>query len=81
MNFCVGADGVDVINYSVGGGTSATLGTERLPLVDAEFAGGDPCVPGTLDPAIVAGKIVLCRRGPSPGRPRAWRCSRPVAPA
>ncbi len=44
-------------------GASVTQGTERLPLVDAEFAGGDPCVPGTLDPAIVAGKIVLCRRG------------------
>ncbi|MDP9465367.1 MAG: S8 family serine peptidase, partial [Actinomycetota bacterium] len=33
-------------------------------LVDAEFAGtSDLCLPGSLDPAKVAGKIVLCRRG------------------
>lgn len=45
-------------------GASITPGTKRkLPLVDAEFAGGDLCVPGTLDPAKVRGKIVLCRRG------------------
>jgi hypothetical protein len=40
------------------------LGTDgRFPLVDAEFAGGDLCIPGTLDPAVVEGAIVLCRRG------------------
>jgi subtilisin family serine protease len=45
-------------------GASITPGTNgKLPLVDAEFAGGDLCVPGTLDPAAVGGKIVLCRRG------------------
>ena len=45
-------------------GASITEGTHgRLPLVDAEFAGGDLCISGTLDPAVVAGKIVLCRRG------------------
>jgi subtilisin family serine protease len=45
-------------------GASLTPGTDgRLPLVDAEFAGGDLCVPDTLDPAVVAGNIVLCRRG------------------
>jgi subtilisin family serine protease len=44
-------------------GASITAGTGELPLVDAEFAGGDLCVPGTLDPGVVAGKIVLCRRG------------------
>ena len=45
-------------------GASITPGTNgRLPLVDAEFAGGDLCVPGELDPSVVAGKIVLCRRG------------------
>jgi subtilisin family serine protease len=33
------------------------------PLVDAEDAGGDLCVPGSLDPAKVTGAIVLCRRG------------------
>jgi subtilisin family serine protease len=46
-------------------GASITAGTDELPLVDAEFAGGDLCLPGTLDPAVVAGKIVLCRRGGS----------------
>jgi len=44
-------------------GASITAGTDELPLVDAEFAGGDLCMPGTLDPDVVAGKIVLCRRG------------------
>jgi subtilisin family serine protease len=44
-------------------GVSVTGGTEVLPLVDAATAGGDLCVSGTLDPAKVAGKIVLCRRG------------------
>ena len=32
-------------------------------LVDAEDAGDDLCGPGNLDPAVVEGKIVLCRRG------------------
>ncbi len=44
-------------------GASITYGTPVRSLVDAEFAGGDLCVPGTLDPALVTGKIVLCRRG------------------
>lgn len=44
-------------------GASITNETEMLPLVDAEFAGGDLCIPGTLDPTVVEGKIVLCRRG------------------
>ena len=44
-------------------GASVTPGVGTSPLVDAEFAGGDLCVPGTLDPSIVSGKIVLCRRG------------------
>ena len=44
-------------------GASITQGTRgRLSLIDAEFAGGDLCLPGTLDSS-VAGKIVLCRRG------------------
>jgi len=44
-------------------GASITPGTGgKFPLVDAEFAGGDLCIPGTLDGS-VAGKIVLCRRG------------------
>ena len=44
-------------------GASITPGLAAAPLVDAEFAGGDLCLPGTLDPAIVTGKVVLCRRG------------------
>jgi subtilisin family serine protease len=44
-------------------GASITSSTPELPLVDAANAGGDLCVPDTLDPAAVSGKIVLCRRG------------------
>jgi hypothetical protein len=44
-------------------GASITGGTDRLPLVDAESAGSELCVPGELDPEVVADKIVLCRRG------------------
>ncbi|MGB5168299.1 MAG: S8 family serine peptidase, partial [Acidimicrobiia bacterium] len=44
-------------------GASITLEADEAPLVDAEFTGGDLCVPGTLDSAEVTGKIVLCRRG------------------
>jgi hypothetical protein len=44
-------------------GASITYGVAEAPLVDAEYAGGDLCGPGTLDPGVVAGKIVLCRRG------------------
>ncbi|NQU29704.1 MAG: S8 family serine peptidase [Anaerolineae bacterium] len=43
-------------------GASITPTVDTAPLVDAEFAGGDLCIPGTLD-ASVAGSIVLCRRG------------------
>ncbi len=39
------------------------MARRELPLIDAEFAGGDLCIPDTLDPAKVTGKIVLCRRG------------------
>jgi len=44
-------------------GASITPGLGSTPLVDAANAGGDLCVSGTLDPNVVAGKIVLCRRG------------------
>ncbi len=45
-------------------GASVTPGTDRaLPLVDAASAGNDLCLAGELDPSVVAGKIVLCRRG------------------
>ena len=48
-------------------GASLTTGAAMAPFVDAEFAGGDLCIPGTLD-ASVAGKIVLCRRGVNAAR-------------
>jgi len=50
-------------NHQTFSGASVTPGIDFAPLVDAEFAGGDLCIPGTLDPAVVSGKVVLCRRG------------------
>lgn len=44
-------------------GASVMAGTEVLPLVDAEDAGSELCMPGELDPSVVSGKIVLCKRG------------------
>ncbi len=44
-------------------GASVTPGASATTLVDAADAGGDLCVPGTLDPNVVSGNIVLCRRG------------------
>ena len=45
-------------------GASITQSIDRsTDLIDAADAGGDLCLPGTLDPAAVDGKIVLCRRG------------------
>ena len=44
-------------------GASITGGTAELPLVDAADAGDEFCAPGSLDPDVVAGKIVLGRRG------------------
>jgi subtilisin family serine protease len=55
-------------------GASITGGTDVLPLVDSEDATLDPsdedsveaaelCNPGALDPDVVGGKIVLCKRG------------------
>ena len=45
-------------------GASVTPGTDgSRPLVDAASAGSDLCLRGDLDPAVVTGKIVLCRRG------------------
>ncbi len=46
-------------------GASITPGVDSAKLVDAATAGGDLCLPGTLDPALVADNIVLCRRGGS----------------
>jgi hypothetical protein len=44
-------------------GASMTDGTSLLPLVDAAAAGSELCYPGALDPVVVAGNIVLCKRG------------------
>jgi len=44
-------------------GASITPGTDELPLVDAADAGDELCNPGSLDSGMVAGKIVLCKRG------------------
>ena len=50
-------------NGEVYTGASITPSVDWVGLVDAEFAGGELCTPGTLDSGAVAGKIVLCRRG------------------
>jgi subtilisin family serine protease len=44
-------------------GASLTGPSDEAPLVDAADVGGDLCIPGTLDQAVVDGAIVLCRRG------------------
>jgi subtilisin family serine protease len=44
-------------------GASVTDGTAELPLIDAADAGDELCNPGALDASMVAGKIVLCKRG------------------
>ncbi|MBW2736722.1 MAG: S8 family serine peptidase, partial [Deltaproteobacteria bacterium] len=44
-------------------GASLTGGTASLTLIDAADAGSELCYPGALNPAAVAGKIVLCKRG------------------
>jgi subtilisin family serine protease len=44
-------------------GASITGGTDELPLVDAADAGDELCAPGSLNTSIVAGKIVLGKRG------------------
>ncbi|WP_377643190.1 S8 family serine peptidase [Oryzobacter terrae] len=44
-------------------GASITPGTPVAPVVDGAAAGSAPCVPGALDPAVVAGAIVVCAEG------------------
>ncbi|MDQ1515438.1 MAG: hypothetical protein QOE80_1268 [Actinomycetota bacterium] len=56
---------------AVGTGTSLTGALAHAPLIDATAAPADVkdtakaalCLPGSLDPAAVAGKAVLCQRG------------------
>lgn len=40
--------------------------TDKLPLVDAAAAGDELCNIGALNPAVVSGNIVLCKRGAIP---------------
>jgi len=54
---------VNLADSSSYSGASITAGVASAPLVDAADAGGDLCIPGTLDSGVVEGKIVLCRRG------------------
>lgn len=44
-------------------GASITEAVDWAPLVDAAAAGDDLCNPGALNPTVVEGAIVLCRRG------------------
>lgn len=49
-------------------GSSLTQTLATTELVDAQFAGlgganAELCIPGSLDPAVVTGKMVLCKRG------------------
>jgi subtilisin family serine protease len=50
-------------NGAVYTGAAITAGTAMLPIVDAVAAGSELCAPGALNPAVVTGKIVLCKRG------------------
>ncbi len=54
---------VELGNGATYEGASVTQGAGPAPLVDAADAGGDLCIPGSLDPDMVDGAIVLCRRG------------------
>jgi hypothetical protein len=44
-------------------GASMTDGADLTFLVDSADAGSELCFPGELDPAVVSGNIVLCKRG------------------
>jgi subtilisin family serine protease len=63
------AGSIHLGNGAVYKGTSITKGTDTAPIVDAATAGlpgaANPglCIEGSLDPAKIAGKIVLCERG------------------
>ncbi len=49
-------------------GSSVTSGTNgAVDLVDGAAAGGEECLPGQLNPALVTGKVVLCLLAPSTG--------------
>lgn len=44
-------------------GASVTAAIGSATSIDAADVGGELCTPGSLDPVLVAGKIVLCKRG------------------
>ena len=44
-------------------GASITPGAGPATLIDSADAGSELCVPGDLDPLLVTGNIVLCKRG------------------
>ncbi len=50
-------------NGAIYSGASITEPLAATKLVDAADAGDDLCGPDTLDPDVVAGAVVLCRRG------------------
>ncbi len=50
------------LQVEVGASITGETG-ETIELVDAASAGNDLCLVDELDPAVVAGKVVLCRRG------------------
>jgi subtilisin family serine protease len=47
-------------------GASITAGAGPATLIDSADAGSELCVPGDLDPLLVDGNIVLCKRGAIP---------------
>jgi subtilisin family serine protease len=50
-------------NGSTYTGVTITGGTSQSPLVDSVAAGSELCIVGALNPSVVSGKIVLCKRG------------------
>ncbi len=44
-------------------GASITAGVGPATLIDSADAGSELCIPGALDPLLVDGNIVLCKRG------------------
>ena len=57
------ANTVTLGNGATYSGASVTNALASTPLVDAADAGSELCIVGELDPAVVTGKAVLCKRG------------------
>ena len=56
-------------------GASITLGAGPTGLVDGADADSELCIPGELNPEVVEGKVVLCRRGGSARAAKSWAVS------